>query len=145
MRRVAIQLYADASIRPDATGLGVIVRDASGRVIGLHRKRMAAMTCNEAEYEAVIFALTEVARYRPAHVALFSDSRVVVEQLSGAIAVRNDSLRRLHQRALGLARRLRSISYTHIPRERNRLADALANEALAVADQEERDVHRGEL
>jgi len=79
----------------------------------------------------VIFGLQLVIeRFPQAGVRCLTDSRVVVEQLTGRVAVRTTGLAPLHARAVALARRLSAAQFVHIPRELNRLADALAWEAL---------------
>ena len=58
------------------------------------------------------------------------DSELVVRQLSGRYRVRNPRLIPLHKRMLDLRSRFERVTVRHIPRERNRVADGLANEAL---------------
>jgi len=123
-------LYADGAIRPGSTGLGVVVRDGAGRVVAWRSRRLhRAMTCNEAEYEALLFGLETVCVLRPEHVEVRMDSQVVVNQMSGLFTVRNAALRRLHAHASAAVAALGAIEFVHVPRLRNRLADALANEA----------------
>jgi len=75
-------LYADGAIRPGSTGLGAVVRDGAGRVVTWRSKRLPqAMTCNEAEYEALLFGLETVCALRPGHVGVRMDSQVVVNQM----------------------------------------------------------------
>ena len=112
-------------------GLGVVVRGPRGMVLTWRCARAQAATCNEAEYQAVIRGLRlMLERYPQAHVRCLSDSRVVVDQLSGRFPVRAEGLRPLHSIAAQLATQLIRIEFIHIPRELNRLADALAWEAL---------------
>jgi len=61
---------------------------------------------------------------------LRSDSRLLVEQLSGRWRVKNPTLIRLHQEARALAGQFHSVTFEHVRRERNREADRLANRAL---------------
>lgn len=49
--------YMDASVQPKATGLGVAIKDERGKLIAWRNKGAPAMTCNQAEYAALIFAL----------------------------------------------------------------------------------------
>lgn len=126
-----LAVYADASVQPTATGLGVAIKDERGRLIAWRNRGAPAMTCNEAEYAALIFALEAAAPYAPRELRVFCDSRLVVEQMRGWIRVRSSQLRRLNQRARELARGFERVTYTHIPRERNQLADAIADEAIS--------------
>lgn len=123
-------LYTDGAIRPNATGLGVVVRDRRGQVVTWRSKRLPqAMTCNEAEYEAVLLGLEMVRALRPLEVEVRTDSQVVANQMLGLFAVRSANLRRLHARAREAAAALGAVKFVHVPRLRNRLADALAGEA----------------
>jgi ribonuclease HI len=123
-------LYVDGAIRPHATGLGVVVRERSGRVVAWRSKRLPrAMTCNQAEYEALILGLEVARALRLDQVEVRSDSQVVVNQMLGRFSVRKRALRHLHARASAAVAALDDVELMHVPRERNRLADALAHEA----------------
>ncbi|NWG19497.1 MAG: ribonuclease HI family protein [Chloroflexi bacterium] len=112
-------------------GLGIVVRDSAGKVLAWTCERAPAKTNNEAEYLAVIAGLTFVLqRYPGAIVCCLTDSRIVVEQLAGRHAVRAAALQPLHARAGTLVRQCGKVTFVAIPRELNRLADALAWEAL---------------
>jgi len=87
------------------------------------------LTCNEAEYAAVIRALEVALAYCPCEVHLHLDSLIVVNQMRGRFAVRSPALQRLNAQAQQLVGRFRQVTFTHVRRKRNRLADALANEA----------------
>jgi ribonuclease HI len=126
-------VYADASVQPAATGLGVVIKNVNGKLIAWRSKPTRPMTCNEAEYAALILALEEARWFNPTIVHVYSDSRLVVEQMHGWISVTSPLLRPLHQQARRLKERFKQITFTHIPREWNQLADALAEQALANA------------
>ncbi len=113
-----------------ASGLGVVIRDPSGRVLEVWSKQARPQTCNEAEYEALIWALELLGRDPPAEAHFFSDSEIVVNQMRGYFSVRSPALKRLHRRACALARAILRVTFIHISREKNCLADALAVEAL---------------
>ena len=63
-------------------------------------------------------------------VRVVSDSRVVVEQMRGMISVSNPALKRQHARATRQAARFDRVTYIHVPRELNALADAIAGDVL---------------
>lgn len=123
-----IQIFTDASVKPNMTGLGLAIKDARGGLIGWRGKRTRKMTCNEAEYAAIIFALELAPQWRAREVRILSDSRVVVEQMQGVIGVHNESLQVLNRKARSLMDKLPSVNFAHIPRERNELADAMAED-----------------
>ncbi len=62
--------------------------------------------------------------------AAFLDSQLVVKQLSGLYAVRSAKLAPLHAEAVTLMASFQQCTLTHVPREQNTAADALANAAL---------------
>jgi ribonuclease HI len=112
-------------------GVGAVVRDGEGRVLNWRCACLPARTSNEAEYQAVIFGLGLVLRrYPTAAVRCLTDSRIVVDQLAGRNAVHAKALQQLHTHAAALARRCARIEFVAIPRVLNRLADALAWEAI---------------
>lgn len=128
-------LSTDGAIRPEKreTGLGVIVRDAEGQIRYWWKARLGAMTNNEAEYAAVIFALERLLharRHDRLEVTVCSDSRVVVDQMTGRAEVQAPGLQRAAARLGALVKRCHKVTFRHISREQNRLADALAFEAL---------------
>jgi ribonuclease HI len=80
-----------------------------------------------------VFALEQALRLppaqRPARLVVFSDSRVVVDQMNGKAAAHSPALRSAKTRLHALCARFQHVSFQHIPRDSNRLADALACEA----------------
>ena len=126
-----VRVYTDGAIRPDrrASGLAANVRDEKGAIRYWWSKRAGPLTCNEAEYEAVILALESLRRLRPVEVAVYCDSRIVVDQMQGRASVRTVGLKSVHARLRALTTEFGSVAFHYIPRDRNRLADALANEA----------------
>ncbi|HPH98118.1 MAG TPA: ribonuclease HI family protein [Anaerolineaceae bacterium] len=131
-RTQVLRVYTDGSIRPElgASGLAAVARNTQGRICGLWQRRAGAMTNNEAEYAAVWMALNELVHLHLPHVEVFSDSRVVVDQMTGRASARAPALKMAYARLLALSTRFRDLQFYHIPREHNRLADALANEIV---------------
>lgn len=112
-------------------GLGIVVRNQSGRVLTWRSLRAPATTSYEAEYQALIAGLELMRRLYPAaSVRCMSDNQSVIAQLCGRAAVRVDRIIPLHARACVLAAQFGQVEFIAIAREVNRLADALAWEAL---------------
>jgi len=112
-------------------GVGIVVRRAGGALLRTSCMRVAATTSIEAEYQAIIVGLSLMLQHYPATaVRCMSDCQVVVEQIAGRNAVRVERLRPLHGRAVALVGRFAQLELVAIPRELNRLADALAWEAV---------------
>jgi len=127
-----VRYYCDASIDSlrRSSGVAVVVRNTEGQILDAASCYLEGMTNNEAEYEALILGLKlALARADPA-VTLLTDSQVVVGQMAGQFAVRDRKLAPRHEQASRLLARLPRATLIFIPRERNRLADALAAEAM---------------
>ena len=125
-------IWCDGGIgdRQEGTGLGVVIRDPQGEIVGLVKKSLPPMTNNEAEYAALVLALESVKRFKPRTLHVYMDSQNVVGQMRGRYLVRSTKLKQWHAQASRLVRRFEAVTFEYIPREHNRLADALANEAL---------------
>lgn len=108
----------------------MVLRGRGGELLGWASQALQGMTNNEAEYAALVFGLEQARRLGVRRLRLYSDSRVVVEQMRGEIDVRNAALRRWHGRARRAARSFEQAVYVYVPREMNQLADALADDVL---------------
>jgi ribonuclease HI len=112
---------------PGPAGIGVHITDVEGRLLGEIAEGIGVATNNVAEYTAAIRGLERAAELRATDVLVRSDSRLLVEQLSGRYRVKNPTLQRLHTRVRSLAAGFRTVAYEHVPRELNKEADRLAN------------------
>jgi ribonuclease HI len=127
-----LRLYTDGAARgnPGPAGLGMVIEDDQGmRLWGGHRY-VGTATNNKAEYLALIDGLRKVAEWKPDALEVYLDSELVVQQVRGRYKVRHADLQPLHTQALGLLRTFPRVNVTHVPRERNKGADALANRAI---------------
>jgi ribonuclease HI len=133
MRPRLFTIHTDGAIRPDmgVSGLSAIVRDEKGQIIHLWSRRDERMTCNEAEYAAAIMALKKIAALRisPRMLYMYSDSQVMVHQMRGLATARAPGVRQAQMHLRRLIARFDKVTFQHIPRKENRLADALANDA----------------
>jgi ribonuclease H / adenosylcobalamin/alpha-ribazole phosphatase len=84
-------------------------------------------TNNVAEYTAALEGLRLAAEKGATEVLLRSDSRLLVEQLSGRFRVKNPTLIRLHGEVREAMRSFKRVRLEHVPREFNKKADRLAN------------------
>ncbi len=108
----------------------MVIEDADGmRLRGLHRW-LGVKTNNEAEYFALIEGLKAVAEWKPDRVELFLDSKLVVEQVEGRYKIKKRELQDLCRKAAELRKSLGEVVVTHVEREKNKGADALANMAI---------------
>ena len=132
----AVIVEADGGSRgnPGPAGYGAVVFDAATReVLAERRESVGVATNNVAEYRGLIAGLQAAAELDAASVAVRMDSKLVVEQMSGRWQVKHEGLRPLAREAAALRDRFDTITFEWIPRERNKHADRLANEAMDVA------------
>ncbi len=115
---------------PGPASYGVVIRRPDGAVAAELKKYIGRSTNNVAEYYALIAALDYAAAHGIRALRIESDSELLVNQMRGRYKVRSADLRPLFERARKLAHGITSFAVEHVPRERNRDADALANEAL---------------
>ncbi len=127
--------YADGASRgnPGPSAYGIVIFDVAGKELHRAGKRLGRGTNNQAEYAGAIAALEAAAGLGAGEVELRMDSELVVRQISGRYRVRNPGLRPLYNRVLALRQQIGRLTVVHVPREENRLADRLANEALDAA------------
>lgn len=127
-----LRLHVDGASRgnPGAAGFGVHVTAADGsEVAGLYGY-LGTATNNVAEYQALLHGLRFALAQGAGAIEVYSDSELLVRQLEGRYRVKNPGLLPLHREARGLLARFASARVQHVPRERNREADALANRAV---------------
>jgi len=127
-------VHCDGASRgnPGPAGIGVWITDDKGRVLAEIGEGIGVATNNVAEYRAVIAGLDRARELGATKVLLRSDSRLLIEQLSGHWRVKNPTLIALHTQARGAAKAFADVSYEHVPRELNREADRLANVGVDV-------------
>ena len=134
-RRLVVEADGGSRGNPGPAAYGAVVRDAaSGEVLVELADHLGVTTNNVAEYTGLLEGLRAAVSVDPdAVVEARLDSKLVVEQMSGRWAIKNDALRRIALEARDVVPRER-ISFTWVPREKNKAADALANESMdAVA------------
>jgi broad specificity phosphatase PhoE/ribonuclease HI len=133
---VKVVVEADGGSRgnPGPAGYGSVVWSADHTtVLAESKQAIGRATNNVAEYRGLIAGLEEAANLGATEVAVFMDSKLVVEQMSGRWKVKHPDLAVLYQQARALASRFERISYSWIPRAQNKHADRLANEAMDAA------------
>ena len=128
-------LHADGGARgnPGPAGIGVVLADDSGAVIGEIARGIGAATNNVAEYSALIAGLELALERGVTHLDVYMDSELVVSQLKGEWKIKNDRLRALAVKARSLLNRFENKSIQHVPREMNSDADKLANQGMDLA------------
>ena len=128
----ALRLHVDGASRgnPGAAGFGVHVTGDDGSEVASLYGYIGKATNNVAEYQALLHGLRFALGRGASCVEVFSDSELLVRQVEGRYRVKSPGLQPLHREAKSLLARFERARVVHVPRERNREADALANRAV---------------
>jgi len=127
-----IIIYTDGGARgnPGPAAIGVVIGPKE------YADYIGEATNNIAEYKAVIFALAKTrqllgqAKAKQAELEIRLDSELVKKQLSGEYRVKDDKMKLLFIEAHNLKFDFKKVTYIHIPRDKNKIADRLLNEVL---------------
>jgi probable phosphoglycerate mutase len=135
-RRLVVEADGGSRGNPGVAGYGALVRDpATGAVLVELAEPLGRQSNNVAEYSGLIAGLRAVLDIDAgADVRVRMDSKLVVEQMSGRWKIKHEDMRRLALEARDLCARISasggSVDFEWIPREKNKDADALSNEAM---------------
>lgn len=132
MKNKKIIIYTDGGARgnPGPAGIGAVLYNEDQEVLAKISQYLGVATNNQAEYQALILALKKALELGAEEVNCYLDSELVVCQLNREYKVKNKDLAPLFLDIYNLSLSFKKITFTHIPRERNKLADQLANEAM---------------
>lgn len=129
-----IVTYTDGASRgnPGPAGIGALLLDESGKMLAEVSDFVGITTNNEAEYRALILALSLAHEMQAAHVKCFLDSELVVRQLNGQYAVKAEKMKKFFSDVKALVAKFQSVTFTHVRREQEfqRVADKLANRGI---------------
>ena len=125
-------IFTDGGARgnPGPAGIGAILYSEDKKVVAEISNFLGVATNNQAEYKALIAALKKATELGALELDCYLDSELVVKQLKREYKVKSPDLAPLFLEIHNLSLNFKNISYTHIPRERNKEADRLANEAM---------------
>ncbi len=128
-----VKLYTDGGSRgnPGPSALGFVVKDIHATILQTGSQYLGITTNNQAEYQAVKAGLLACSRITSDTVAVFLDSQLVANQMNGIYKIKNRELWPIHQSIKQLCeQKFKKVTFTYIPRELNKDADAMVNEAL---------------
>jgi ribonuclease HI len=130
LRRVFV--FSDGAARgnPGPAGAGAVIKDAEGKLIDKFGKWLGKATNNVAEYKGLLLGLHEAQKLGAREVEVRADSELMIRQLKGKYAVKNEGLKPLHNEAMALLASFGKWNAEHIPREENGLADEMSNRAI---------------
>jgi ribonuclease HI len=133
-RYARLKIYSDGASRgnPGSAAIAVKILDENGFEVKTFSKFLGTRTNNEAEYEALITALTLASPLSEGYVDCFLDSELVVKQLNGEYKVKSPRLEDLWLRVCRLQRHFKQVTFRHVARmDKNiREVDEQANRVL---------------
>lgn len=131
-------VYTDGGARgnPGPAALGYVIKNEKGETLKEHGEYIGEKTNNEAEYKAPIFALKKIKslwgkeKAKKTEVQIFSDSQLVVRQMNGRYKVENENMQKFFLELWNLTIDFKNVTFNEIPREKNKEADRMVNQAL---------------
>jgi ribonuclease HI len=127
-----VKVFSDGGSRgnPGPSASGFVILDMEDNVLVDKGVYLGITTNNQAEYMALKLALEECRKIGVVEAQVYLDSLLVVNQMKGIFKVKNRDLWPIHDAIQQLSKQFRKISFSHVPREFNKLADAAVNRAL---------------
>jgi ribonuclease HI len=134
-----IIIYTDGGSRgnPGKAAIGVVYCNEKEEIINKFGEYLGdGLTNNEAEYRAVIFGLKKFktlfggSMAKVSEVEIRSDSELLVNQMSGKYKIENEKIQKFFIEIWNLKIDFKEVKFKAIPREKNKEADALVNQAL---------------
>lgn len=134
MSKIIIHTDGGARGNPGPSAIGVVITSGD-KLMKEYGKTIGDATNNVAEYSAVVSALETLEKglkekSKLAEILIKADSELVVKQLNGVYKVKEPTLQKLFVKVYNLRQHFKSVDFTHIPREQNKRADQLVNDAL---------------
>jgi len=132
MKHEKLTIFTDGGARgnPGPAGIGAVILGEKGKAVAKISKYIGETTNNQAEYKALIAALTKAKELGACELEVFLDSELVVKQLNREYRVKDKDLAPLFVQAYNISLGFKKIVFKHVSREKNMLADKLVNLAL---------------
>lgn len=128
-----VKVFCDGGSRgnPGPAASGVVITTTNDEVLAEYREYLGIRTNNYAEYSAVILALSRLEGQAVERAEFYLDSELVTKQLNGLYRVKHQDMKPLYARVQQLLGRVGAeVSFSHVRREFNKLADAQVNVCL---------------
>ena len=134
MVEVRIKVYSDGASRgdPGISAIAFMITTEEDRLLKKYSKCVGIRTNNQAEYEALIFALESASTLTNQEVTCYMDSELVVKHLNRQYQVRNPKLKTLWLKVQEVKQKFQRITFKNVPRTDMYIeqVDRLANQAL---------------
>ena len=126
------KMYSDGGSRgnPGPSAYGYVLFTPDDEVISEGAEYLGITTNNQAEYQSLKHGVEDALKHNIQELEVYMDSMLVVNQMKGIYKVKNRDLWPIYNNIKQQATKFKKITYQHVPREHNKHADALVNEAL---------------
>ena len=126
-------LYFDGASKgnPGNSGFGGVILDEEGKEVLQYAEFLSNKgTNNEAEYMGCLYGIQCALDKKIENLQIFGDSKLVVQQVTGKWKVKSENLQKYHEEIIKLIPKFKNISFHHVERKYNKIADGLANEGI---------------
>lgn len=125
-------IHSDGGSRgnPGPSAAGYVILNARQEVIDQGGEYLGITTNNQAEYHGVRLGLERALELGYRQIDFRIDSMLVVNQMNGVYKIKNRELWPIHERIRGLMAKFDRVTFSHVKREFNRLADGMVNRTL---------------
>lgn len=130
VKELLIHIDGAAKGNPGPAAIGLVGHTPEGDPVFEHSRYIGETTNNVAEYTALIQGLKIALEKGFKKVRVASDSELLVRQINGLYRVKTPHLQTLFDQAVRLMEQFKEVDVFHVPREQNKEADALANQAI---------------
>jgi len=137
--KLIINTDGGARGNPGPAGIGVVIKNEKGEVLAEISKYIGKTTNNQAEYQALVAGIEKCAKLvgekaKETELDFLLDSELVVKQMRGEYKVRNVDLQPWFVKVYNQTLKFKKVKFGHVRREKNKEADALANQAMDKGD-----------
>lgn len=115
---------------PGPAATGIVIKNEKNKTIAAYGEFLGRQTNNYAEYMAIISGLKKAKELGATEINCLADSKLVVEQLNQNWKVKEPTIQKLFILAYNTSLQFKKVTYKHIPREKNKEADAEVNKTL---------------
>lgn len=127
-----VTIYSDGGSRgnPGPSAAGFVIVDKSQEIVSQGGEYLGITTNNQAEYHGLRLGLEKAIELGYKDIDFRLDSMLVVNQMNGIYKIKNRELWPVHERIRGLLSQFEKITFSHVRREYNQLADGMVNRTL---------------
>lgn len=127
-----VKVYTDGGSRgnPGPSAGGFVVLDMDDQLLMESGKYLGITTNNQAEYHSLKGGLEGALKIGASKVHVYMDSLLVINQMKGVFKVKNRDLWPIHEAIKALLPKFKEVTFAHVPREYNKLADGMVNKTL---------------